>query len=108
MKYLRELFMSRDFLELKPCSELLSKNYGGANYITAARGLNYAYIYTPNGLDIGVNMGILDGCDITAGWFDPRTGAYIYAGKYKNAGVFNFAPPSSGRNSDWVLILSAS
>ena len=107
MKYLRELFMSRDFLELRPCGELLSRNYGGANYISAARGKDYAFIYTPNGLDINVNTGILKWSVTKAGWFDPRTGAYIYAGSVKNEGTLNFQPPSSGRNCDWVLILDA-
>jgi len=108
MKHLKELLMSRNFLELKPCRELLSENYGGANDMPAAKGKNYAYIYSPNGLDIKVNMGILYGKSIMAQWFDPRKGTYIFDGiykNYKNENVFTFYPPSSGRNNDWILVL---
>ena len=105
MKYVKELFMSREFLELVPCQELLSENYIGANYIAAAKGKNYAFIYTPNGLDIKVNMEILDETNVIAQWFNPRKGAYIYASMVKNESIISFNPPSSGRNNDWILVL---
>ena len=105
MRYVRELFMSRNFLELKPCQELISENYNGANYTAAAKGQNYAYIYSPNGLDIKINMNILSGDSSRAGWFNPRNGTYIFAGINKNKEIIKFIPPSSGRNNDWLLIL---
>ena len=107
MKHVKALLMSRNFLELLPCQELLSENYAGANYISAAKGNKYAFIYTPNGLDIKVNMGILNagGCSVIAGWFDPRNGLYHFAGVYKNENIITFIPPSSGRKNDWVLVL---
>ena len=105
MKYVKELFMSRAFLELLPCQELVRDNYIGANYISAARGKKYAFMYTPNGLDINANIEILDGDDIIANWYDTRKGEYIYAGMIKNKGIIKFIPPSGGRNSDWVLVL---
>lgn len=107
MRHLRKLLMSRDFAELKPCQELLSENYGGANYISAAKGKNYAFIYTPNGLDIKVNMRVLK-ANITAGWFNPRNGIYTFArteATEKSEDTAIFTPPSSGRNNDWVLML---
>lgn len=106
MRHLKELLLSRPFLELTPCRELIENNYNGANYISAAKGKKYAYIYTPNGLDIKINPGILDWNNIIAYWFDPRKGVYIYAGMNKNENVFiTFNPPSSGRNNDWILVL---
>ena len=105
MKYVKELFLSRDFAELIPCQELLSENYNGANYISAAMGKNYAFLYTPNGLEIKVNMRILNWNDIIANWYNPRKGEYIYAEIIKDENVAAFSPPSSGRNNDWVLIL---
>ena len=107
MKYVKQLLMSRNFLELTPCQELVNANYEGANYISAARGDNYAFMYIPNGLDIKVNMGILPESYVTAYWFDPRKGTYTFAGTNKNEGVVTFTPPSSGRNNDWVLVLDS-
>ena len=107
MKHVKSLIMSRPFLELTPCQELLNENYGGANYMSAAKGKNYAFIYTPNGLDIKVNMEIINGDSVIAYWFDPRKGEYIYHGMMKNEGVITFTPPSSGRNKDWVLVLDS-
>ncbi|MCL2775376.1 MAG: glycoside hydrolase family 140 protein [Oscillospiraceae bacterium] len=107
MKYVKELLMSRNFLELTPYQKLLSENYEGANYMSAARGQKYAFIYIPNGLDVKVNMGILPGDYITAFWYDPRNGGYTFANAVKNEGVVTFNPPSSGRNNDWVLLLDS-
>jgi hypothetical protein len=107
MKYVKELFLSRPFLELTPCQKLLSENYSGANYIAAAKGRKYAFIYIPSGLEVKINMKILNGENITAQWFDPRKGVYMYAGMMKNEGVAAFEPPSSGRNNDWVLVLDS-
>ena len=42
--------------ERKPCQELVNENYKGANHISAARGGDYAFLYTPNGMKIKVNM----------------------------------------------------
>ena len=105
MRYLKELILSKEFLKLAPCQELLSENYTGANYMSAAKGQDYAFIYSPNGLDIKINMGVLNGSYATANWFDPRKGGYHYAGINKNENIVTFTPPSSGRNNDWVLVL---
>ena len=105
MKHLKELFMARPFLELAPCQELLAENYPGANYIAAAKGKNYAYLYTPNGLDIKVNTAMLDENRIASYWYDPRNGRYYVGGMQKNDGTGIFSPPSSGKNNDWVLVL---
>lgn len=105
MKYLKELLTSKPLLELTPCQELVNDNYGGANYISAARGKNYAFLYVPNGLDIQVNMEILNGNNVMSYWFNPRKGTYIFDGINENNGIVKFNPPSSGRNNDWVLVL---
>ena len=107
MKYVKELFMSRPFLELEPCQKLLHENYGGANHMAVAKGKSYAFVYTPNGLGIKLNMGILEGEQVVVCWYDPKSGIYAYADTVKNEGVVTFAPPSSGKNNDWVLVLDA-
>lgn len=104
MKHLKSLLLSRPLSERIPCPQLVNENYKGANHITAAKGENYAFLYTPNGLDIKVNT-ILNGKEIICGWFDPRNGTYIFDSIRKNDEILTFSPPSNGRNNDWVLIL---
>lgn len=105
MKYLRQLIESRPFLRIRPDPELLVSNYGGANHMQAARGDDYAYIYSPCGLSFRVNMGRISGEKVKAYWYDPRNGETHYIDEYLNTGTATFVPPSSGRNNDWVLLL---
>jgi hypothetical protein len=105
MKYLRQLMESRPFLQIRPDQELLVSNYGGANHMQAARGDDYAYIYSPYGLSFRVNMGRISGEKVKAYWYNPRNGEMHYIDEYLNTGTAAFVPPSSGRNNDWILLL---
>lgn len=108
MKYLKMLIESRPMLERVPDQELLAENYEGANYMTATRGKDYAFIYSPCGLKMKVNMGRISGTKVNACWYNPRNGLATFAGQFENQGVTEFIPPSGGRNNDWVLILDDS
>ena len=108
MQYARSLIESRPFLDRIPDQELIAENYDGANHLQATRGKNYVFIYSPNGLIIKVKMGRISGENVKAYWYDPRQGTASYLGEYSNLGVESFAPPSSGRNNDWVLVLDDS
>lgn len=105
MQYVRKLLSERPFLDLVPDQELLASNYEGTNYLAAARGKDYLYVYSPNGLAISVRMGKIQGQRVKAGWYDPRTGEYTWEGQWDNTGEHTFQPPDSGRNCDWVLVL---
>ncbi|MCM0647602.1 glycoside hydrolase family 140 protein [Clostridium swellfunianum] len=108
MKYARALIESRTFLDMIPDQDLIAENYSGASHLQAARGKDYAYIYSPNGLPIKVNMGRISGCNIKAQWYNPRNGKFLYIDQYSNDGVQHFTAPSNGRNNDWILILDDS
>lgn len=105
MQFVRALMESRPFLERVPDQNLIAENYEGANHLQATRGKNYAFIYTPNGLNIKVNMGKISGETVRAYWYDPRTGGFQFIGTYENKGILTFVPPTSGRENDWVLVL---
>lgn len=105
MKHLKKLMESRSFFDRVPDQELIAENYEGANHIQATRGSDYAFIYSPNGLAIKINMGRISGDNVKASWYDPRRGKYKSIGQYDNSGVLEFIPPSSGRGEDWVLVL---
>jgi len=105
MKYLRMLIESRPMLDRVPDQDLLAENYEGANHLVATRGKDYAFIYSPYGLKIKVNMGRITGEKVNAYWYNPRNGEETFIGQFENNGVADFIPPTRGRNNDWVLIL---
>lgn len=120
MQYLKKLMESRPFLERVPDQGLIAGYgedgqpdpeekripiYGGANHQQATRGRDYAFLYTPNGLPLHVRMGKITGEQVTASWFNPRTGEETCIGCFANQGTVTFVPPSCGRGNDWVLML---
>jgi hypothetical protein len=105
MQHMRELIESRPLLERVPDQSLVTEEYSGSDYIVATKGISYAFIYSPTGRQIKVNMGKISGRKIIAHWFDTKTGESSYIGKYANIGVKEFNPPTHGRGHDWVLIL---
>lgn len=109
MRYVKELMESRPYFERVPDQGLIADctAYGGANHQQATRGENYAFLYTPNGLPIYVNMGRIAGETVKASWFNPRTGQMDCFGEFENKGIQTFVPPVSGRGSDWVLVLDS-
>lgn len=107
MQHLRALIESRPFEERVPDQSLLASNLEGANYMVATRGERYGFIYSPNGIPFQAQLGVLLGEKVVAAWMDPRTGEFRAAGEYANEGTVAFAPPSSGRGQDWVLVLDA-
>jgi len=66
---------------------------------------DFAYVYLTQGGSVTVNMAKIDRENVTARWFDPRTGSYKEIGNYSNSGDKTFTTATSGRNNDWVLVL---
>jgi hypothetical protein len=50
-------------------------------------------------------MDSITGSKVKAQWYDPRYGVWERIGEYANTGVREFAPPSHGDQTDWVLVL---
>ena len=72
--------------------------------ISAARGNEYAFIYSPVGREIKVDCSCLDADYIRASWFNPRNGEekeICYVTRRKVI----FVPETRGKGQDWVLIL---
>ena len=109
MTFVRKLMESRPILERVPDQSLIvENNYFPADRIQATRGKDYAFIYTASGKSFTVNLGKIDGNQLNASWFDPRTGKTIDAGKLENKGIKAFTPPTQGQGQDWVLVLDDS
>ncbi len=107
MTYLKQLLLSKPFFERQPDQSLIATNNGkGYNYQIATRGKDYAFIYTYNGRNITVQLGILNGSTITAKWYNPRLGEIQLIGDFENTNTKNFDPPGAVKNgTDWVLVL---
>jgi Protein of unknown function (DUF4038)/Putative collagen-binding domain of a collagenase len=106
MAHLRKLIDSRPFGALIPDQGLVTDALAGASHIRAARGANYAYVYSATGEPFTVNMGRISGSQVKAYWFDPENGEVTFVGRFANSGQRTFQPPvTPGRGSDRVLIL---
>ncbi|MER3462842.1 MAG: hypothetical protein C4342_07685 [Armatimonadota bacterium] len=105
MCHLRSLMESRPMAGRVPDQSLLVEDYPGANHMRAIRGHGHVFVYSPCGIPFGVRLGVLPGTTLKATWFDPRTGETHPQGEINNQGQARFAPPSSGRGDDWVLVL---
>ncbi|MFC5648093.1 putative collagen-binding domain-containing protein [Paenibacillus solisilvae] len=107
MQHVRALMESRSMQTRIPDQSLIAGNLPGANYAVAARGDEYAFFYSPNGLPIHAVLGKINGSHIKASWYNPRNGEYSAIGIFANSGISPFIPPTSGRGEDWVLVLDS-
>jgi len=108
MGILRRLFESRPFQKLAPDKELvLSGATNGGAKIRAARAEDgsFAFIYSPRGESFTVDKSRLKAARLREIWFDPRYGATYHFHSTTNEGYQTYAPPTSGRGQDWLLIL---
>ncbi len=105
MQYVRALIESRPFLSRVPDQSIVVNAREGADHIVATRGDGYLFIYSAQGRPFTVNMGKISGERVRAWWYNPRTGSSKEADAFENRATHDFAPPSQGFGSDWVLVL---
>jgi hypothetical protein len=108
MQYIKNLFLSKSYFDRVPDQSLVVNDGKKYDRLAAARGKNYAFIYTYTGRKMQVKMGKIAGKHVTASWYDPRTGKYTSAGMLANTGIKEFDPPGEEANgNDWVLVLES-
>ena len=105
MQYLRKLIESRPMLDRIPDQSVVTHSGEVYDRIQATRGKDYAFVYSVKGKAFTVNLGKIAGANLTAFWYDPRTGKSKEAGTFANKGQQAFTPPNSGYGQDWVLVL---
>lgn len=107
MRHLRRLIESRPFLTQVPDPSLLASSETNAlEHLAALRGEGYALVYTPTGNPFRVRLDKLEGREVQAWWFDPRTGEAKAVGRFACEGEREFTPPGHpGIGNDWVLAL---
>ena len=106
MKHLKQLVLSRSYLDRIPDQQLLTESFAVADHVRAARGRDYAFFYTPTGKAFTVRMGRISGTTVKAQWYNnPRTGAYTAIGVFPNSGSQCLTPPTSGAEVDWCWMM---
>ena len=103
VKVFSALQQTHPVLKCTPCPNVVADNREGANFIAGCGCRQYALFYIPNGLRFRLHMDRLFRYS-EAHWFDVRSGAHLPVSAPSLEG--EFVPPSSGRNHDWLLILS--
>ena len=108
MGFVRRLFESRPFQELVPDQGMIvdGPTSGGAK-VRAARSRNrtFAFIYSPRGEPFAIDKRVFKARRVKEYWYDPRYGCTYYFHTTVNVAFQTYAPPTSGRGNDWILIM---
>lgn len=108
MRWVKELRLRRDYTSLCPAPELLVENFAGMGHMVAAKGTDYAYVYSPLGAPFTVNLESFFGAKCVRGiWFNPRTGEETVFAIFRAGEKTLVVPPTQGKGQDWVLVLEA-
>jgi hypothetical protein len=107
MQYLRRLIESRPPLERRPDQSLIAGDISthAVKRIEALRGGDgsYAFVYLPSGqTNVTLNTGRLAGAELSAWWYDPRTGKARHLERFVKTDTRAFTTPDA---NDWVLVL---
>jgi len=105
---MRKLFELRPWYKLVPDQSIIATGQGdGRDRVQAARAADGSFViaYLPFGRPVGIHLDKVTGKKVKARWYDPRNGEWHAIGEYSNSGVREFAAPSIGDRSDWVLVL---
>jgi hypothetical protein len=106
MAVLKRLMTSRPMLNRVPEQSLIvGSSLSGKDHLRATRASDgsYAFVYTAGGKDVTVNLSKLSGSQVTARWYNPRSGRSSVIGTFARSGNRTFAAPAAGY--DWVLVL---
>jgi hypothetical protein len=106
MRFLKDLILSRPYLERVPDQSLIIGNGTRYDRVAATRGTSYAIAYSYTGKPFRVQMGKISGTHVRASWYDPRTGRTQAIGIFANRGKRLFMPPGTpAPGNDWALLL---
>jgi hypothetical protein len=109
MGFVRRLFEAYPYQELIPAQDMIvdGPSSGGAK-IRAARAKNgsFAFVYSPRGESFTIDKRVFKSRRVKESWYDPRYGCTYDFHTTVNAAFQTYAPPTSGRGNDWILILA--
>ncbi|MCB9013482.1 MAG: glycoside hydrolase family 140 protein [Bacteroidales bacterium] len=108
MKFMKALFESFPWQKMiNDQSLILDPNPEDAEHIVCAIDASHKFIiaYTPRGKAINIDLSKLEVKNLSAWWFNPRSGISQKIGSFTNSGSHEFKPWAEGRGSDFVLVL---
>lgn len=108
MGFMRRLFETYPFQELIPAQDMiLDGPLSGGAKIRAVRSENgrFAFVYSPRGESFTIDKRVFKPIRIKESWYDPRYGCMYYFHTTVNTAFQTYAPPTSGRGNDWILVL---
>lgn len=108
MRWVRRLFASRPFTQLRPTqSYIVDGPHSGGGKIRAAMAedASFAFIYSPRGKNFTLDNTRLPYRRVKQIWYDPRYGVAYPTLIGTGRGMQTYAPPTSGRGQDWILIV---
>ncbi len=107
LQHVRKLFENR-FYKIVPDQTFISGSQPtkGENRFAAAGSTDnsFALVYLAKGQSVKIVMSKMEN-DFKACWFNPRNGFEKKIGVFRNNGIKEFTPPSSGLGNDWMLVL---
>lgn len=103
----RDLLLDYDYFSRVPDqSIILQEQSNDVDFAVSTRGIDYAFVYLPNGNEITVSLENIPGAKrLLLKWMNPRTGEMHIIKETKTLGAITLKPESSGRGNDWVLIM---
>jgi len=110
MRFARTLFESRHISTLVPDQTILAPDQSAVTTgppILAARDESdrFAMIYAPGGAAVTVRRNVFKSDKIVATWFNPNDGQITRRSTLPNTDKQRFTAPSSGLDTDWILII---
>lgn len=111
MSFMKNFFTSLPWQQLQNDQKLIkSENDENQDYIMASidEERNLIVVYTPRGREFKLDLSKLKADTLTAYWFNPRSGKLHVEGNYRSSDNPVFRPWSTGRGSDFVLVVSVS
>jgi hypothetical protein len=108
MGFVRRLFEARPFQKLAPAPDMIvdGPNSGGAKIrAMLAKDGSFAFVYSPRGEQFTIDKRVFRARLVKEYWYDPRYGCTTYFHATANKSFQTYAPPTSGRGNDWILIL---
>jgi hypothetical protein len=108
MKYMKELLVSFPWQEMiNDQSIILNENPQDSGYIICATGNKKDFIiaYTPMGRAVKSDISRINAQKVKAYWYNPRSGKSIKTGEYSTTDTPEFKPWSTGRGSDFILVI---
>jgi len=106
--FLKKLIESRSVIGRIPDQSIIIGGQGEKmEYATAFRGAGnrYCMIYFPVTKSLALNLSFLTASRIRIWWFHPGTGQTGAPVVMQKISTMSFTPPSTGGESDWVLII---